>query len=68
MASYQVNKKNIYKWRETHREAYNAYMRDLTIARYNEKKDIINERRKELYYLRKDPCYVEFEVFRKIQL
>lgn len=68
MPSYQEIKKNIYKWRETHREAYNAYMKDITLARYNEKKEMINDRRKELYYLRKDPCYTEFETFRRILL
>jgi len=68
MASYLVNKKNIYKWRESHRETYNDYMRDINLARYNDKKELINGRRKELYYLRKDPCYVEFEIFRRILL
>jgi hypothetical protein len=68
MASYQVNKKNIYKWRETHREAYNAYMKDLTLERYNNNKKLINDRRKELYHLRKDACFKEFEIFRKILL
>jgi hypothetical protein len=68
MATYLENKKNIYKWRETHREAYNEYMKELTLARYHNKRDLINDRRKELYILRKDPCFVEFEIFRRMLL
>jgi hypothetical protein len=68
MASYQINKKNIYKWRENHRETYNDYMKDLNLARYHNNRDTMNDRRKELRNLRKNPCYAEFEIFRRILL
>jgi len=65
--SYQQNKIHILKWRENHKEQYNEYMSKKSLERYNNNRDVINDRRKELYNERKnDPFYLECKRFRRI--
>jgi hypothetical protein len=54
------------KWRENNKEEYNSYMRGKILERYNKNKELINERRKELYQKKKDIFYLECLIFRKI--
>jgi hypothetical protein len=58
--------KTIMKWREAHKEEYNEYMRNKILERYNQNKELINNRRKELYHKKKDIFYLECQIFRKI--
>jgi len=62
----QKTKTSIMKWRENNKEEYNSYMRGKILERYNKNKELINERRKELYQKKKDIFYLECLIFRKI--
>lgn len=68
MPTYKQNKEHIYKWRATHREEWNDYMLKKNMERYYINKDEYNQKRKELYHLRKNPYFAECERFRKILL
>jgi hypothetical protein len=68
MPTYKQNKNAINKWRDNHRAEWNEYMSKMNIERYYTHRDEINERRNELYRLRKDPYFKETEIFRKILL
>jgi hypothetical protein len=64
---YEKNKEHIYKWRETHREAYNKYMLNLNLSRYESIKDDFNKKRREKYQQEKE--YIkECRKFRNILL
>lgn len=63
-----TTKESTYKWRDSHRENYNEYMSSYNMNRYRANKEKINERRVELYQLRKNPYFAESEIFRKILL
>ena len=64
---YEKNKEHIYKWRETHREAYNKYMIKINASRYETIKDDFNKRRREKYQQEK-PYIIEARKFRNILL
>lgn len=68
MTYNQSNKKSIYKWRDNNKAEWNEYMSKINIMRYYDNKDLINNRRKELYHLRKNPFFLEAEIFRRILL
>ena len=53
-------KKNIYDWRETHKEEYNQYFRDVVYVKHSDK---IKQKRMGKYYLEK-----EMKIFRDILL
>lgn len=53
-------KKNIYTWRDSHKEEYNQYFRDVVYVKNAEK---IKEKRMSKYYLEK-----ELRIFREILL
>lgn len=67
-SSYIKNKEHIYNWRDAHKDQWNEYMNKYTTERYYRIRDEYNEKRKELYHLRKNPYYAECERFRKILL
>jgi hypothetical protein len=66
-------KKNIYKWRETHREEYNEYMLKLNMKHYYDNQEERKKKRMEQYYNNKEiKEYGDYEkiskTFRRILL
>jgi hypothetical protein len=66
--SYSKNKEHIYKWREGHKQQWNEYMLKINMERYYNHKEEYNQKRRELYLLRKNPYFGECEIFRRILL
>ncbi len=56
----EIKKKAIMKWRETHKDEYNEYFREIVYTKHCQK---IKQKRMEKYYLEK-----EFKRFRNILL
>jgi hypothetical protein len=47
-------RKNIYDWRESHREQYNQYMVGISREYYNKNKEIFSLKAKKKYQLKKE--------------
>jgi hypothetical protein len=61
-------KKAIYKWRETHQEAYREYMRSAQVEYRKNNKDKFNATRMKCYYESKDPYLNQCKIFRRIRI
>ena len=62
-------KKNIYKWRETHKEDYNEYMLKVNTKSYYDNQEERQKKRMELYYYNKENNIDEvWKSFRKMKI
>ena len=74
MTYNESNKRATQKWRENNRETYNAYNNNIVkvLRDQDNNREILNDRRMELYYAKKGVEYTPFmreaKVFRMILL